>query len=1666
MVGFARPLLSGKLGRLFCRLTDGVEVVRKTGEVRIVSVEEPDKERIQTALAFTYKEVTMRKGFLVGVFLLCFWASARAQIDNPRLETIVLGQRTWLSQSTASLRIIAKDHVNNAPVVGAEVQISLAGKPLFKGFTGELGTLNAQFRIPDLAEGTYPLVVEVKALGETDRVEQNQSIRAPAKVLLTTDKPLYQPGQVIYLRALALREPSLAPVANTPLVLEVEDSKGNKVFKRKVTTSSFGVASAQFQLADEINMGSYRVRAILGNTVSEKSVTVDRYRLPRFKVTVKTNQTYYLPGQTLEGEVQADYFFGKPVQGKVKVVLSRFEAGWNDFAKVEGNLDANGHFSFSVPLPQFFAGLPLTQGGALIKIATEVTDTADHTEQVTSTVPVSAQAVQITVIPEGGQIVPQVENIFYVITTTPDGNPVSAQLVVTSDAKPSPLQISTDATGLGEIHLVPNKPTVSLTVEASLPSGQRSKASFNFYGSGDVESLLLHLDKAIATVGQSLHITILSPTQTGNVYLDLVRDHQTVATFAGILENGRVDMDIPLNQDTAGTLEVHAYRFNRYGQMIRDTRLVFVNPAKDLNIAIQPEKEVYLPGSSAKVAFRVTDASGKGVLAALGLEVVDESVFALQEMQPGLEKVFFLLEKEILTPRYEIHGIDPGILVTPPPQPLPPVDESARQRSAKTLFAAASLATQPDLAVNTYEEKLQRLREAWLKRILIDADVLVSALEAFKQRYGRYPTSREGILALINAGFLAQTPKDQWGRSYIINVQWGETFGNGFTMRSRGPDGADGTADDLSVSWSPGFPVQGEGRYLIRPGDVDGDRQITVADVIALLRRVVGLQQGNPAQEQPPGGRPLPPLPPAGGGIGVGAPSDEAYDVNGDGKVNLADAILALRMAIGVLAPPEPRLSSPVGFPGRGGLGGPVFREGAPVPLAPPAPPPVAAPADQGGSKEGQGGAGTSGQPQDVRVRQFFPETLYVNPSILTDESGQASVEIPIADSITTWRMTALANSLSGQLGSTTAGLRVFQDFFVDVDFPLTLTQNDEVSVPVAVFNYLPVPQKVELSVVQEPWFDLLDTATKTLEIQPNDVRAVYFRIKVKGIGYQRLTVVARGSQMSDAVRREVEVRPDGQPIEVARSGRLKGIIEEALSLPEVAIPGTAKMVVKVYPGVFTQVIEGMDSIFQMPFGCFEQTSSTTYPNILALNYMKKTGKINPEVQLKAEGYINLGYQRLLSYEVKGGGFSWFGNPPANKVLTAYGLMEFSDMSKVYEVDPNVITRTQSWLISQQEADGTWKPDKEYLHEESWGRIQRNEILPTAYIAWALLESGYKGPDVARAIEYVAANQDKVDDPYTLGIIANALVSAGHPAQEAIFNRLLAMRVEEGDKVYWRSTIKTFTYSFGDVADIEATATIAYALVRSGKYSDITNKALNYLISKKDPRGTWQSTQATVLALKALVASLEVSAQKGEGTVRVLVNGKEAARWEITPEDVDVLRQVNVKDFLQTGDNQVKLEVTGTVEPMYQVSLSYWVPWSIKPLPDLERPLMEITVKYDRTQLEVNEILTAEATVQWKGPGIAKMVIVDLGIPPGFEVIAEDLAKLVEAGVVQKFNLTGRQIICYLEQVAPNSPVTIRYRLKAKYPIRAQSGASTAYVYYNPEVKASAQPVTLQVGKP
>ena len=51
-------------------------------------------------------------------------------------------------------------------------------------------------------------------------------------------------------------------------------------------------------------------------------------------------------------------------------------------------------------------------------------------------------------------------------------------------------------------------------------------------------------------------------------------------------------------------------------------------------------------------------------------------------------------------------------------------------------------------------------------------------------------------------------------------------------------------------------------------------------------------------------------------------------------------------------------------------------------------------------------------------------------------------------------------------------------------------------------------------------------------------------------------------------------------------------------------------------------------------------------------------------------------------------GFEWFGNDPGHETLTAYGLMEFTEMAEVHSVDSELIDRTRGWLLSRRDGNG------------------------------------------------------------------------------------------------------------------------------------------------------------------------------------------------------------------------------------------------------------------------------------------------------------------------------------------------------------------------------------------
>ena len=1658
----------------------------------------------------------------------------------------VLGQTEYLSGSEAALRVIVSD-ANNDVAESGSVRIELLipdkqPQQLFSGHLNRRGTVEAKFKFPANLTGKYDLrFIADTPIGSTEYT-QSIELADKASILLTTEKPIYQPGQTIHVRALALDRADHKASADKPLTFELEDPRGNKVFKKVTSTDGFGVASAEFSLADEVNLGTYHLRALMGDAevpanTAEIALNVERYVLPKFKVAVEFAEkdgkakSYYRPGDHVTGTVRANYFFGKPVDhAEITMKVSAMDVAVFEAATASGKTDGEGVYKFDLQLPSYFAGKPLSQGAARALVEATVKDSAEHSETRGEPITISESSLLITAVPEGGTLVPHLENRVYLLSSYPDGTPASTTLTV-KVRNVHDQQVTTDSGGVAVVRFNPGAGLDSFHVDAEDHRGNSVSTTIPLETRDGSDQVLLRTDHAILKTGDPIHLKVLSTRAHGSAYIDIVKSGQTILTRDLDLQNGEADLTVTTTPEMAGTLDIDAYLFGRDAQPVADHRLVFVQPADELHIDTATDAAVYKPGSDATIRFHVTNAHGEGVSAALGLEIVDEAVFALAEKQPGFAKVFFYLEQEAMKPRYEIHSLSmPAILHTDWPRRLPMMKENNADPdlAAQALFSATEMANPTKLDTEfgrslpqeKFAEYQQRYRTVFVDQVRQISDHIDK----------KHATAQEFADAFEKEAH----QHDAWGTPFRIEpARFGWAGRQGptqyYLVRSAGADRKFDTGDDLTVYISVANSTNTNLRtnhIVTEPGDAKGSVGVKIehdwgpfnghAEVIGTITDATGAVI--------PGARVV--LKQISSGAlrtahandagefsfsGLAADSYEA-EISSPGfalmKANVAvrardRAILSATLSVGaasqtvtvdaamaviaVDAPPlvpVPVMRRGVGHGvAFGAMGGIAMAKAAPMAALPQGAVNLEVNAQPlhatGRSFMLKTTKAEDAKPAaaEAHVRSWFPEALYINPEIVTDGKGNATISIPIADSITTWHMAMLASTKAGALGTGTSSIKVFQDFFVDLDLPVTLTQGDRVSIPIGIYNYAGATGHVSLKLQPDDWYALdNDRAEKSLNVESSHVGSAQFTLAANRIGKFKLTLRAHmdganGAEgRDDIIVREIEVIPNGREQNTVFNGRLEHSASHDLNFPANAIPDATSIFVRLYPGPLSQVIEGMDSILRMPGGCFEQTSSSTYPNVLALDYMKRTKKLTPEVHAKAEGFIANGYQRLLTFEVPGGGFSWFGQAPANKILTAYGLMEFTDMSKVSDVDPKLIERTRDWLISQQQPDGSWKPDTYFINEGATNRYNSNVLRITAYLAWALANTGYQGPAVEKAKRFIEEHSSEKPDPYTLAVIANFAVEYRRSGeQDRDFTRrsmqaLLEARTEKEDQVFW-SAEETGVYSTGSSAAIETTGLAAQALLKWGQASEPTRKALSFIASKKEASGNWGTTQATIMALRALLLASQLSASDVRGTVHVMLNGKPAETLEITKENNDLFHQFVFKNIDASSPTSVQLNFEGTGGLAYQVVGRYFTPWETKPIVE---PL-SIDVAYDRSKLAQNDIATATATVRNNLPKTAKMVMVDLGIPPGFDLLSEDLQTLqvksasAPAGRLEKFSLTATQAILYFNAFAPEQTVTIKFRLRAKYPIRAHTFQSRVYEYYDPDVNATARPAKLEI---
>ncbi len=1068
-------------------------------------------------------------------------------------QTLLIVPSLLIPDSDASVRVVVQNFKAGKPVSGAQVRIGLKADqggvtPLFEGQTDESGSLPVRLHVPADAPEKATLVVETASSAGQDRLEQAVIIQRQYRLLLTSDKPLYQPGQVIHMRALALSTLDLtAAAAGATIQFLVQDPQGNKVYRQSVAASEWGIAAADFTLADMVNQGDYKLSVSIGDTTSEKTVQVRPYVLPRFAVQVSTDRTFYLPGQRVQGTVQADYFFGQPVaDGQVQLSGSVWDVTRTVVVDLRGETNFNGTWAFAFDLPAYFAGSGLESGQAQFALEVTVIDQADHIEQTSQVLPVAAQPIIIEAVAESGQLKYGVPNIIYVLTSYPDGRPAETRLQVRVDGG-SPIELRSGPLGLTELTWTPNSSrNYSLDIIATDAAGLSAQRWLEMGITPGLDSVLLRADRATYLVGDTMNLVALTPVEWGDIYLDMVKIGQTLSTRSSRVKDGKAEFAIDLSPDLYGTLELHAYKVLHDGSIVRDTRLVVVDAANEVGIAIAADKDTYRPGETAAVQLNT------GVPAALGLAVVDESVFALQQQDPGFARLYFMLERELLEPFYQIKGFEM-------PASLPPDKTEIRQTqdaAAKAVWARAAGATTLR-SVNSRPLKVQavnRTRSVGLGHVSNAALVGLMAIPLLLVSVAGLDLWRRRVIKRSLLRLLVAT-----GAVLLIAVcllGWVIALSSNWYL----------DPEDLLQ------PLLGSLGLLMLfllisvwiQGDATG-RLVTLLTLawVALLGLLIAASDRPDTPNE---------------GLSVVALIASllipvAYLLMGQGRwVQQQRWIGGLSTGLGGLLGLSLSLVALIALAGATG----AFMQ------------PMLVQATRVVEKvveRARDDRPVQNVNEPPRLRQYFPETLYWAPEILTDLDGQVTVQIPMADSITTWRLTVLASTQDGKLGFTTYPIRVFQDFFVDVDLPVSLTQGDEISIPVAVFNYLPNTQDVRLVAQPEYWFELVGAGEQTLTIAANDVEVVYFPIRVLKFGVQGFQVTAWGSQMSDAVRRQVRVVPNGKEIRLSQSNWLRGPQEITLGIPAAAVPETPRLEVKIYPGVMAQAVEGLEKILRLPHG-------------------------------------------------------------------------------------------------------------------------------------------------------------------------------------------------------------------------------------------------------------------------------------------------------------------------------------------------------------------------------------------------------------------------------------------------------------------------------------------------
>lgn len=712
-------------------------------------------------------------------------------------------------------------------------------------------------------------------------------------------------------------------------------------------------------------------------------------------------------------------------------------------------------------------------------------------------------------------------------------------------------------------------------------------------------------------------------------------------------------------------------------------------------------------------------------------------------------------------------------------------------------------------------------------------------------------------------------------------------------------------------------------------------------------------------------------------------------------------------------------------------------------------------------------------------IRTDFTETLLWVPVAVTNKVGHKSFNFGLSDSIAPYRILVSGHTLDGRIGAVTQEIEVRKPLSVDIKLPPEISSNDRPESTMIFNNDTGAETHVEYQTILEG-LNSPDHPSGNLSIAPRNQRRMTLPIKpasVRGQAGVRIDLRSQASGVNDSIIRQLEIVPDGYPYAYNRADMLEGEFIADFRIPKGIMPGTLDVWLEMQPNRLAELQSGLEGMLREPHGCFEQTSSTNYPNILISRYLRQYELADVALSQRCLNLLDRGYKRLSGFESvnprtgEAGGFEWFGAYPPQQVLTAYGLMQFTDMDEIFPVDPALLKRTRTYLLSRRDGKGSFLPEERA--QRFGGRHQ--EIID-AYICWAISEANKFSDDaITLDVELARLNRlatDKVwsQDPYFLALVGNSLINDGQmTAAERIFDKLAVLQAANGSIPGAQGSI-TNSAAMSLLVETTSLAILGWLKLRPNpKWRLPATKGVNWLAQVRTPYGTYGSTQATILALKANLAFSEANRRPSEsGELVVRIDDKVVARKRFSSDDRGAIR-IPLNEKLFTPGKDSRIVVTTDAKEAYQFSAN-WAYRAIVPDSSESCPI-RLNTSLSRTELTEGDVTQLKVRVANEADQPQGMVTAIVGIPAGVK-LPEDakqlklLTAMPEDGSEPKvayWETRGRELILYWRGMEARQVVEFSLDLIAEYPGLYRGPASQAYLYYVPEYKQWAEPTEVRI---